>query len=121
MTDRDPLTDHDLQRYQAALTALSRQLKAELITFADRGNTVDLDQAAVGRLSRIDAMQQQQMAKAERRRLEVRQQQVERALARVLGDEFGDCLRCGETISIRRLTARPEAPFCIACATTLGA
>lgn len=117
----DDLTDDDLAALEDALHALEASLATDLAALAARAQTVALDQAAVGRVSRGDAMQQQQMALAERRRLELRQKQVERALKAVDAGEYGDCARCGEPIAPRRLHARPETPFCVACATTLGA
>lgn len=49
----------------------------------DNAATVNLDQAGVGRLSRMDAMQQQAMALASVQRLAIQQRRVEAALARV--------------------------------------
>ncbi|MCP4809197.1 MAG: TraR/DksA family transcriptional regulator [Proteobacteria bacterium] len=79
-----------------------------------RGEVVDLD-LPIGRLSRMDAMQQQAMAKAERELQKVRLMQVEAALERVDDDEYGWCCQCGEPVGVRRLTARPEVPFCVPC------
>jgi len=100
---------------RAQLKALHAELSASLTGAGDRAGTVDLDQSAVGRLSRVDALQQQAMAQAQERRLELRLKTVVNALARVETDRFGECLRCGEDIPERRLRARPEAPFCLAC------
>ena len=76
---------------------------------------VQLDQTSVGRLSRMDAMQVQQMAQASARQKSLRLAQVKQALLRVQRDEYGYCLRCEEPIGYARLTAIPETPFCIEC------
>ena len=76
---------------------------------------VELDQQSVGRVSRIDAIQQQQMSAAGKRSIELRLQQARVALRAVEEGAYGFCRRCDEPIGYRRLTARPETPFCLAC------
>ncbi len=66
-------------------------------------------------MSRIDALQQQQLARAQRDSARARLQQVDAALARLERDEYGECAACGEEIELRRLTARPESAFCLPC------
>ena len=78
-------------------------------------NTVELDQQSVGRLSRMDAMQQQELVKANRRQHELRLKQVVAALQRIEDGGFGECRRCEEPIAASRIEARPEAPFCLDC------
>lgn len=80
----------------------------------DRTDIVDLDQP-IGRVSRIDALQQQQMALAQKRRRDLRLRQVRSALERAGEGEFGDCASCGGEIPLRRLRARPESPLCVPC------
>lgn len=41
---------------------------------------------------------------------------VGRALLRIDHGVYGQCVRCGDTIDLRRLEARPEAALCIGCA-----
>ena len=79
-------------------------------------DAVQLDQTSVGRVSRIDAIQRQEMAKAgEQRRLnEIAR--IIAALRRIDRDEYGDCLKCGEEIAQKRLEFDPAAPLCIICA-----
>ena len=99
------------------LIALEAELQTTIAASADRVATVDLDQP-IGRLSRMDAMQAQQMAKAERRRINARLVLVRAAMVRYNKDPelFGTCLECGDDIAPRRLHARPECLFCVPCA-----
>ena len=112
----DELTDAEHAALVAALHTLQRDLTTQLADTTGRTGTVTLDQSAVGRVSRIDAIQQQKMAEAEMVRAEARLQAVERALVWVADDAYGWCRRCDEPIGFRRLQARPEAPFCVQCA-----
>lgn len=42
--------------------------------------------------------------------------EIEDALGRVNGEEFGVCVGCGQRIPFARLEARPYAKYCVACA-----
>ncbi len=95
------------------------QMRAELddleSTYKASSATVTLDQASVGRLSRMDAMQGQQMAlEAERRRKE-KLVQIKSALKRIEAGTFGYCLVCEEEIAIGRLTINPAVTRCVNC------
>lgn len=107
------LTSAQLAELTADLHALRAELEGQLNQSAGAAETVELDQP-IGRLSRMDALQGQQMAKASRRRLELRLQQTLAALARVRDEEYGYCVVSGEPIGYRRLKARPETPFSLA-------
>ena len=75
---------------------------------------VALDQTQQGRLSRMDAMQQQAMAEETRRRRQREVQLIEAALKRLAEGEYGYCVNCGEEIEAERLQLDPATPFCIA-------
>ncbi len=81
-------------------------------------SAVELDQQGVGRLSRMDAMQQQAMAVASERRRRMRISQIEVALKRLVTDDFGYCIRCGEPILEERLAIDPASTLCVDCADT---
>lgn len=77
---------------------------------------VALDQQSVGRLSRIDAMQRQEMSLAQERRRQVRLQVIAAALQRLADGEWGYCLSCGEDIQPKRLGLDPAVTLCTRCA-----
>ncbi len=80
-------------------------------------DTVVLDQTAVGRVSRIDAIQQQATAQAIQRRHGQRLERIAAALERLERDpdDYGWCPDCGEPIGWRRLLAFPDAVLCVLC------
>lgn len=94
--------------------------KQELLRLVDESSEasqpVELDQTRVGRLSRIDALQNQEMAKETDRRRHAELQRIETALQRLDEDEFGECMTCGEDIAIKRLELDPTVIVCIDCA-----
>lgn len=110
----ESLTEDQCASLRRALEALDRELRSVHETSADGAATVDLEQP-IGRVSRIDAIQQQRMVQANRASVQLRHQQVRAALRRFDEDEYGVCVTCGEDVGYRRLEAQPEAPFCISC------
>lgn len=104
--------------HKAAAATLRQRLdtlREELARTTAAAAPVELDQTTQGRLSRMDALQQQAMAAslAERLRTEIRK--TEAALDRVAAGTYGECCRCGEPIPAARLAADPAAPFCADC------
>lgn len=102
------------QELHRVLLELRDELEKLLADSNDGAQPVSLDEP-IGRLSRMDAMQQQSMLQANRRTAQTRLARVETALRRYENDEYGLCANCEEEISYARLKARPEAPFCIDC------
>ena len=92
-----------------------RELHAQLELGNDAARPVKLDQQSVGRVSRIDAIQQQQMALASQQQAEKQLRRVELALQRVDAGEYGICQDCEEPILFARLQAQPFASLCIDC------
>lgn len=86
-------------------------------THDEATKAVELDQQSIGRVSRIDAIQQQQMAQATERRRQIQIQRINAALRRVEEDEYGYCVECGDEILEKRLDTDPAIPTCTKCAT----
>ncbi len=80
---------------------------------AESTQTVELDQTSVGRLSRIDALQQQQMALAAQKQQQTRLYQIDAALQRIEDDDYGYCIKTGNEIDLKRLEADPAAATCV--------
>lgn len=78
--------------------------------------TVELDQARVGRLSRMDAMQAQAISIATNSRRNIELRRIAAALQRIEDGEYGCCLACDEPIAPGRLEIDPAATLCIECA-----
>ncbi len=106
----------DLEAARKALLARRDELLDLSQISAESRDAVALDQQSVGRLSRMDAMQAQAMAKANERQRRVELSRIEAALRRIDEDEYGYCQRCGEEIAPERLRADPAAAFCVDCA-----
>jgi len=111
----DELTAAQIAELRTRLILAQAEAQATLESSAEGAKPVDLE-LSIGRLSRVDAMQQQQLAVARRRRVLAALQQVQRALSRLDDGLYGACLNCEEPIGFARLALRPEASRCRRCA-----
>lgn len=109
------LTAAECDELRRDLQALAVELGDMIEGTRQAARPVELDQPAVGRVSRIDAIQQQKMLEANRNAQRSRIQLVRSALSRFDDGEYGDCPGCGECVGYARLKARPESVFCIDC------
>ncbi len=109
-----PMKTKQLDSFRERLLALKDQINTLLGRTTEDSKPVDLG-LPIGRLSRADAIQMQNMAQLNRRQLEVQLKQVEGALISIGEGSYGSCRSCKREIHPDRLDARPETPFCIDC------
>jgi len=107
------LPDHE--NIKQELLNLKSEIKELEENFKAASEPVELDQAKVGRLSRMDAMQGQQMALESSRRRQQQLVKIEGALRRIESGEYGYCFVCGEEIDARRLAVDPTNTRCMGC------
>ena len=98
------------------LIARREALDAQDAANAESRETVELQQDSVGRLSRMDAMQQQAMAQATARRRVAKRARIAAALERMDEGEWGWCTACGNEIAAKRLQHDPSVAKCVECA-----
>ena len=110
----EPLTDEQIEELRGILQATREELEAALDASREDVRPVGVDEP-IGRLTRMDALQQQSMAKASRRGAEARLQRIVVALAAVDEGDYGFCASCDEPIGYTRLKARPETHLCLIC------
>lgn len=101
------------QEIRKTLLAKKQEVTDLLNSNAEDAAPVELDQSQQGRLSRIDAIQQQAMAAETQRRRQRDVHLLDAALKRLDEGEYGYCVNCGEAIGTERLALDPATPFCI--------
>ena len=111
----DVLDKQQMRSLQDQLPRLQTELNEQLDISEQAASVVTLDQTAVGRLSRMDAMQQQSMAKSTREKASITLKRVQAALLEISDNDYGYCRKCDELIAFKRLQAQPEAQLCIHC------
>ena len=112
------LTKHKI--FRDRLLKRQTELSALSESSDEASKPVELDQARVGRLSRMDALQGQAMSQESQRRRELELGRITKALKRLDSGEYGECQTCGEEIAIGRLEVDPAATLCIRCAESEG-
>lgn len=108
----------NIDHFKNKLAALKAETQAAIDKSKDSSAPVELDQTTQGRLSRMDAMQQQEMALATKRRREQLLIQIEQAFRRIESGDYGYCIKCDEDIAEKRLELNPVVMTCIHCAET---
>lgn len=108
------LTASQLNELGERLSTMQQELTGLLEHSSEGARPVALDQP-IGRLSRMDAMQQQSMVQANRSAARNQLELVKTALRRIREGDYGDCLGCEEPIPFSRLQVKPETALCIDC------
>jgi len=103
-----------LTQIRATVSARIDELDAALSKENEETKPVEPD-VAIGRLSRLDSMQGQQMALELQRRQQAELNRLRDTLKRVESPDFGTCPLCRQEIAFERLKAMPDATLCVAC------
>ena len=110
-----PLTKDELAELREELEAQLARLLRSIEASEAALKPVELDQSRVGRLSRMDELQNQSLTRNLHEREEIRLGLIQSALARMNEGTFGACAACGSAIPYERLLVFPEAVECGAC------
>ncbi|MBT7609154.1 MAG: hypothetical protein HN576_05325 [Bacteriovoracaceae bacterium] len=103
------------QFYKDLIQKTMDEVSQEIINIKATTKPISPDNA-IGRLSRMEALNEKSINEASQRNLEMRLLLLNQALKRLKDGEFGECLICEEDISEKRLKVMPEATQCISCA-----
>jgi DnaK suppressor protein len=71
---------------------------------------------AIGRISRMDAINNKSVTEASLRQAEQKLESLQRVLALVGTKDFGICMKCRKSIPSARILYRPESLYCVNCA-----
>lgn len=111
-----PLTAEQIESLKADLQRAANKLRRSMEISDEAARPVNLDQTAVGRLSRIDAMQNQSLTQGLQDRERIKASQLTEALQRIEDGTYGICTGCEGPIRYERLMLFPETRTCSACA-----
>jgi DnaK suppressor protein len=110
------MNDKDRVYFKALLTEARKSLSALIDSTAQSRAPVELDQTVQGRLSRQDALMQQEMARENHRRRLDGLKRIDWALRRMDSEDYGYCVKCDEPIARKRLELDPATATCVGCA-----
>ena len=71
---------------------------------------------AIGRVSRMDAINNKSINDSALRQAEQKLQNLHKVLEKAGSKDFGICVRCKKPIPVGRLMIRPESLLCVNCA-----
>ena len=109
----------EVDTYKASLLALRADIMDQIARTEEDRAPVAVD-GRMGRISRGDAMQVQQLAMEANRRREQQLLRIRTALERIEDGTYGLCGRCQQPIASARLAAMPDVVMCVKCATPTG-
>jgi len=104
----------NLENFRRQLQESLEEIEQYLVKTEESAEAVSPDKG-LGRLSRMEAMQDQQLILAARRRKKMQKVEVLSALQRIENGIFGTCIFCGKPIAVERLEVAPEATTCVNC------
>jgi DnaK suppressor protein len=109
------LSTGQIAELTAELERVVTKLERSMRTTEEAMRPIQLDQSAVGRLSRIDSLQNQGLTRNLQEREQAKLGQVVAAFQRLEEGTYGTCIECDQAIAFERLQVFPETPTCTAC------
>lgn len=91
------------------------QLEKDIVMLKDLTQPISPD-CAIGRISRMDAINNKSVNEAALRKKVVQLSALKESLRNIDSDDFGKCIKCGMQIPIGRIMIMPESKKCVNCA-----
>lgn len=101
-------------RLKAEISKQIIQIRGEIDDLEEHTKPI-APENAIGRLSRMDAINNKTINDAALREKKQRLLKLENALARCAQADYGVCQRCKNDIPLGRLMFMPESIFCVTC------
>ncbi len=109
------MTDAERAEMRSLIEAQLQTTRQEIAELEELVRPIAPDNA-IGRISRMDAINNRAINEASLRQKQAKLQQLERAQTRVNKPDYGQCTQCGQPIPIGRLRLMPASVRCVRCA-----
>ena len=110
------MTEDERQELKATIEREIESLGVDIGRLEEEVKPIAPDRA-IGRLTRMEAINAQKMSEANLRKARARLSALKKTLPRIdEDDEFGICTRCERPIPIKRLMLVPQSRMCVRCA-----
>jgi len=86
-----------------------------IATYRELNKPVSPD-VAIGRISRMDAINNKSITEASLRQAENKLASLKQVLQKIGTKDFGICIKCKKQIPLGRILIRPESLYCVNCA-----
>lgn len=110
-----PLSPEEKEEIRSILEKAVNDTEASIISLKDLTKPISPDNA-IGRVSRMDAINNKSINDAGLRSAKSKLVKLQRNLGNVDDADFGLCTKCGNPIQFGRLKFMPESSWCINCA-----
>lgn len=108
-------TDAEMEEFERRVAIKLEGLEERIAEYRELTKPIPPENA-IGRVSRMDAINNRSVNEAALRTAERQKADLVRALDRLRDDKFGLCHACGERIPIGRMLLMPGATHCVKCA-----
>jgi len=99
------------------LSILSKIVELEEIIYSIKQDSAPISpDCAIGRISRVDAMQNQEIREKAQKEAVIKLSTLKNKLLHIESENFGKCEICGKKIQEKRLRFMPETTKCMKCA-----
>ena len=112
------MTTDEKKRIKEEILRTLVQLQEQISKLEELTQPIAPD-CSLGRLTRSEAMHEQQVNLRILDQARLKKQRLEHALGRIEDEMFGCCIECEEPIGIERMMIRPESVRCVQCASAL--
>jgi len=108
------MKNEDLDVKQRILDEISKT-EGLIVEYKEMTKPVAPD-CAIGRISRMDAINNNSVTEASLRQAEEKLVNLNRILSQFGSKDFGLCMKCRKPIPLGRVLFRPESLYCVNCA-----
>ncbi len=110
------MTPEEIKLIQNRLSSKIERTKVKIARMEDMTQPISPENA-IGRVSRMDAINNKSVMEAALRTARKDLDAMESALRKInKGEPFGLCEKCKKPIPVQRLLLIPGSPFCVHCA-----
>ncbi len=113
------MTPKEIAELKASIEQRMADIESNIKSLEETSKPVEPDRA-IGRLTRMDAIQIQQMQEANLATARSNILKLQEGLRKIDEGTFGQCQYCKGMIGFERLKALPESNMCINCAEKYG-
>ena len=108
------MSPEDKQKLRVLIEQELGKINEDIATL-EAGNKPVSPDNAIGRLTRMEAINAKSINEANQRKAMHRRRRLEEALERIDDEEFGICEGCERPIPIKRIMIVPESTYCVSC------
>lgn len=112
------MTAQENQELKEAIERKIKMTKSAIEDYKEMTKPIAPD-VAIGRLSRMDAINNKSVMEAALREAEAKLKRLESAISKINDSDFGLCIQCKQPIPFNRLKAMPDSTKCVPCSAKL--